>query len=159
MVARDSFRCFELTHASDLMARTSAKYSSCKIMKVVHHQQMSKQVKPCKYGLCKIVCQPCVSVCSNTSGAEKKKKQRTNEKRVLNSNSKKRSCRISPLVYRAVLHKKKMKKENRERRKKMQSLILSQTGNSLSRPGNKQRRTAVQHDWPVNGRRRYKAAL
>lgn len=42
---------------------------------------------------------------------------------------------------------------------KTQGLILSQTGNSLHNPGNKQERTAVQFDWPVNGRCRYKAPL
>lgn len=47
----------------------------------------------------------------------------------------------------------------RRRAHKTQGLILSQTGNSLHNPGNKQERTAVQFDWAVNGRCRYKAPL
>lgn len=42
---------------------------------------------------------------------------------------------------------------------KTQGCILSQTGNSLHNPGNKQERTAVQFDWAVNSRCRYKAPL
>lgn len=102
----------------------------------------SKCVRECKYGLCKKLCQPCTSVPST------QKTMREWKTDIALKPDKEELCDAvaSPCCQHWRAHE-------------TQGLILSQTGNSLHNPGNKQERTAAQFDWAMNGRCRYKAPL